>query len=77
VGESIAGLEFASVGFVPSIFDWVVPGLTLTVPGLLVISAVFAQAAGGLTWMPLVVRVLSGLGLGRRRESGLARDRGT
>jgi hypothetical protein len=35
---------------------WAVPGLVLSVPGLLLILLIVAQSAGGLTWLPIVRR---------------------
>jgi hypothetical protein len=39
-------------------FQWVVPGLVLTFPGLLIVLVVALQAAGALAWMPIVRRRL-------------------
>jgi hypothetical protein len=39
-------------------FEWQVPGLLLSVPGLLVVIAVLAQLAGGLVWLPVIRRRL-------------------
>jgi hypothetical protein len=47
-------------------FEWAVPTLVLTVPGLLLIVAVTAQAAIGVAFLPLVRRFLSG---DRRRRT--------
>jgi hypothetical protein len=44
-------------------FDWAVPGLLLSVPGMLLILAIGAQAAGALAWLPLVRRRIGGFGL--------------
>jgi uncharacterized protein HemY len=52
-------------------FEWAVPALVLTVPGLLIVLAVLAQALIGLLWLPVIRRWLSGDR--RRRRSGLAR----
>ena len=49
-------------------FDWVVPSLVLSVPGLLLILAVIAQTGAGLLTIPFVRRSLGGIGLGRRRS---------
>jgi hypothetical protein len=40
---------------------WVVPGLTLMVPGLLIVLVVIAQAAGGLIWLPIIKRRIAAL----------------
>ena len=44
-------------------FDWAVPGLILSVPGLLLVLAIVAQAIGALAWLPLVRRRIGGFGL--------------
>jgi hypothetical protein len=50
-------------------FDWAVPALILTVPGLLLILAVLSQVSIGVLWLPLVRRWLGGFGArGRRRQ---------
>ena len=50
-------------------FGWQVPGLLLSVPGLLLVLAVALQLAGGLAWLPVVRRRLgpSRLGPGATR----------
>jgi hypothetical protein len=55
-------LQFAGV------FDWAVPSLVLSVPGLLLIVAVLAQVVGGAIWLPFVRRSLGSFGVGRRRR---------
>jgi hypothetical protein len=50
-------------------FDWAVPGLVLSVPGLLLVLAIAAQAAGALAWLPLVRRRIGGFGLRAESES--------
>lgn len=50
------------------VFLWSVPGLALSVPGLIVILTILAQAAGGLAWLPLVKRKIGSLGTGHRGE---------
>jgi hypothetical protein len=44
------------------------PALVLTLPGLLVILAVGAQALGALAWLPIARRKLGGFGLVRSAE---------
>jgi hypothetical protein len=52
-------------------FDWVVPGVILTGPGLLLIALIAAQAMGALAWLPIVRRRIGAFGLrGRRRSHG-------
>jgi hypothetical protein len=49
-------------------FEWAVPALALSVPGLLVILALMAQGVIGLVWLPYVRRSLRGLGVRDRRR---------
>jgi hypothetical protein len=53
-------------------FEWAVPALVLSVPGLLLVLAVAAQAAFAALWLPLVRRWLGGLGVRRRRREAPA-----
>jgi VCBS repeat-containing protein len=48
-------------------FEWAVPGLALSVPGLLLILAITAQGGVGLFSMPFVRRWLGNFGVRRRR----------
>jgi hypothetical protein len=41
-------------------FEWAVPALVLTVPGILIVIAVLAQALIGLAWLPVTRRWLGG-----------------
>jgi hypothetical protein len=52
-------------------FEWAVPAIVLTVPGLLLLVALLAQAAIGVLWLPMVRRHLAGVGLRRRRREPL------
>jgi len=49
-------------------FEWAVPALTLTVPGLLLMLAVLTQLSASALWLPVVRRWLGGFGVGRRRR---------
>jgi hypothetical protein len=51
-------IDIGSVAF--GGFDWAVPSLVLTVPGLLLMIAILAQGAIGLAWLPVVRRRLGG-----------------
>ena len=53
-------------------FDWAVPGLVLSIPGMLLVLAIAGQAAGALAWLPLVRRRIGGFGL---RDGTAARRR--
>ena len=56
-------------GLSGGVLAWGYPALVLTVPGLLLLLAVGAQAIGALAWLPLVRRRLGGFGIRRRRET--------
>jgi len=60
---SFDGLGPVSVGG----FEWAVPGLALSVPGLLLLLALAAQGGAGLFSLPFVRRWLGAFGLRRRR----------
>jgi hypothetical protein len=58
-------------------FEWAVPGLVLSVPGLLIVLlAIGAQAFGAAAWLPVVRRRIGGFELDRRRD-GSSRGAGT
>lgn len=52
-----------------ALIDWAVPALVLTVPGLLVILAVLAQAIGAVLWLPIARRWLGAFGLRSNQRS--------
>lgn len=52
----LSGLSALSFGGV----EWLVPGLVLTVPGLLIVLVVLLQVAGALAWVPVARRRLGG-----------------
>jgi hypothetical protein len=54
-------------------FQWAVPSVVLSVPGLLVLIAVAAQTLGGLAWLPLLRRWLGG---SRSRQGPRRPERG-
>jgi len=52
-------------------FAWAVPGLVLTVPGLLIVlAAIGAQLLGAFAWLPVVRRRIGAFGLRRRTAAG-------
>jgi hypothetical protein len=55
------GSEFAAL--FGRAFDWAVPGLVLSVPGMLLVLAIAAQAVGAFAWLPIVRRRIGGFGL--------------
>ncbi|TMG25507.1 MAG: hypothetical protein E6H96_03535 [Chloroflexi bacterium] len=66
---ALLGGEFGGFGG----FDWAVPAFVMTVPGLLLILAILAQAGLGILWLPLVRRKLGAFGVQRRRLRRTAR----
>ena len=56
-GEGIE-LDTSSISFAG--FEWAVPVLVLTVPGILIVIAVVVQAMIGLAWLPVARRWLEG-----------------
>jgi hypothetical protein len=65
------GLAAAALAGFGSIL-WAVPSLILSVPGLLLVIAILAQAAGGLAWLPVVRRKVGGFGLRGTGQAGAA-----
>ena len=63
--DSVVGVDFVGVAN----FEWAVPTLVLSVPGLLLILAIAAQGSVGILSIPFVRRWLGGFGLRRRREA--------
>ena len=53
-------LEFDTGTVTFQSFEWAVPALVLTVPGILIVIAVLAQALIGLAWLPIARRWLGG-----------------
>jgi hypothetical protein len=41
-------------------FEWAIPALVLTVPGILLLLAILAQAIIGVLWLPITRRWLGG-----------------
>lgn len=58
----IANLASSTLGLFGQVFDWLVPGAALSVPGLLLFLAILAQMSGALAWLPLVRRKIGGFG---------------
>jgi Bacterial Ig domain len=66
-GSSGSGVSFGTLGPLDFAFEWLIPGFVMTLPGLLVVLVVLAQALVGSAWLPLVRRDLGDFGLRRRR----------
>jgi Big-like domain-containing protein len=67
-GSSL-GLDMGALTF--GGFEWAVPALVLTVPGILLVIAVLAQAAIGLAWLPVARRWLGDDERRRSRTTGV------
>jgi hypothetical protein len=59
---------FGMLGFLSLSFEWVVPGLLLAVPGLLLLGALAIQTGGGAVWLPFVRRFVGRSRFTRRRR---------
>lgn len=66
-------LDLRTLGF-GALFEWAVPALVLSVPGLLLLLAILAQSLAGVLWLPVVRRSIGGFGLGRRRRGATLGD---
>jgi hypothetical protein len=60
VADAGSGVELDAGGMSFGSFEWAVPALVLTVPGILIVIAVLAQALIGLAWLPVTRRWLGG-----------------
>ena len=69
-GLDTVGAIDIGIGVSPT---FLVPTLALTVPGLLLMLAVFAQGVGALAWIPFVRRTLDDRERGRRSDAGAGR----
>ena len=55
-------------------FEWAVPGLVLSVPGLLIVLlAIGFQLLGAAAWLPIVRRRIGAFGFGRRGRGSATR----
>lgn len=61
-------IELGALGWLGSVDVWIVPGVLLGVPGLLVVAFVLLQGAAGAAWIPAIRR----LGRGDERGSAIA-----
>jgi hypothetical protein len=68
----IDGLVDPGVVGLDGLIEWAVPSLVLSVPGLLLILAVLAQAVVGTLWIPVIRRWLGTFGVRRQRSPGRA-----
>jgi hypothetical protein len=70
-GAAITGLDDAVVGVLigspGDLPEWAYPAVALTIPGLLLLLAVAAQALGALAWLPVIRRRIGGFSLRPQR----------
>ncbi|MEZ0240094.1 MAG: hypothetical protein ACAH65_04790 [Chloroflexota bacterium] len=65
----IGGLVAGALGALPGgLLAWSYPALVMTVPGILLLLVIGAQALGAFAWLPVVRRRLGGFGAVRRME---------
>ena len=67
-GPNSPDVTFGSLGPLSFSFEWLIPSLVVSGPGLLVLIVIGAQLLAGAAWLPLVRRDVGGFGLGSRRR---------
>ena len=67
-GPNSPNVTFGSFGPLSFSFEWLIPSLVVSVPGLLVLIVIGAQLLAGAAWLPLVRRDVGDFGLGSRRR---------
>ena len=67
-GPSSPDVTFGSLGPLSFSFEWLIPSLVVSGPGLLVLIVIGAQLLAGAGWLPLVRRDVGDFGLGTRRR---------
>ena len=70
-GSDSPDVTFGSLGPLSFSFEWLIPSLVVSVPGLLVLVVIGAQLLAGAAWLPLVRRDVGDFGLGSRRRRRL------
>jgi hypothetical protein len=68
--DSAADLELPTIAFggVGGLLVWAVPSLVISVPGVLLLLVIGAQAVGGLAWLPFARRKIGTFGVGPGRD---------
>ena len=67
-GSNSPDVTFGSLGPLSFSFEWLIPSLVVSGPGLLVLIVIGAQLLAGAGWLPLVRRDVGDFGLGPRRR---------
>lgn len=58
VQTQITSSGFSAMGMLDNAFEWFVPGISVGVPGMLILVVLGAQVMGGFVWLPAVRRSL-------------------
>ena len=67
-GPNSPEVTFGSLGPLSFSFEWLIPSLVVSGPGLLILIVIGAQLLAGAAWLPLVRRDVGNFGLGSRRR---------
>ena len=66
----IDGVTAAAMGSLPGgLLAWSYPAIVMTLPGILLLIAIGAQALGAVAWLPIVRRRVGAFGVQRKREA--------
>jgi hypothetical protein len=68
-GPNSPDVTFGSLGPLSFSFEWLIPSLIVSGPGLLILIVIGAQLLAGAAWLPLVRRDVGNFGLGSRRRA--------
>lgn len=66
-GPNSPDVTFGSLGPLSFSFEWLIPSLVISGPGLMILIVIGAQFVAGAAWLPLVRRDVGQFGLGSRR----------
>lgn len=67
-GPNSPDVTFGSLGPLDFSFEWLIPSLVISGPGLLVLIVIGAQLLAGAAWLPLVRHDVGDFGVGSRRR---------
>jgi hypothetical protein len=67
-GPDSPGVALGTLGPLSFSFEWLIPSLVVSGPGLLVLLVIGAQLLAGAAWLPLVRRDIGDFGLASRRR---------
>jgi len=67
-GPNSPDVTFGSLGPLSFSFEWLIPSLVVSGPGLVILIAIGAQLLAGAAWLPLVRRDVGDFGFGSRRR---------